>query len=459
MTETIDYIERVKKIVNDKVKARGRALYVYAETFGCQQNEADSEKLLGTALSMGYIKAKEANDADLILVNTCAIREHAELKALSIIGQFKHIRDKNPELIIGVCGCMTAQEHRVAELKHRYPYVTFTLDPSEMSMLPEVLFRAFSEKRRIFPIGESKDNIGEGMPVYRENKTKAWLSVMYGCNNFCTYCIVPYVRDRERSRTKEAILSEARELAASGIKEITLLGQNVNSYRGECDFASLISEIADIDGDFTVRFMTSHPKDASEKLFLAMKEKDKIAKHFHLPLQSGSNRILNLMNRRYTREKYLSLVEKLREFMPDITITSDIIVGFPGETEEDFEDTLDIIRRVRFDMIYSFIYSRRKGTPAADMAEQIPREIQNARFDRLLMLQNQIAYEKNMEAVGKVLRVLCEGESKNDGSVLTGRTDGNKIVHFTDASGKSKGEFVNVKITRAEPFVLYGELV
>ena len=455
----LDYIKKVREILDDRKKSDGLERYVYVLTFGCQQNEADSEKLLGTAISMGYLKCDDPKDASLILVNTCAIREHAELKALSVIGQFKHIREKNPELVIGVCGCMTAQTHRIDELKRRYPYVTFTLDPSEMSMLPEILYRHFTQKKRIFALGESKDNIGEGLPVYRENDIKAWLSIMYGCNNFCTYCIVPYVRDRERSRSKSAILDEAHMLVENGVKEITLLGQNVNSYNGECDFADLIDEIAGIEGDFLVRFMTSHPKDASDKLFEVMKNNPRIAKQFHLPLQSGSDRILRAMNRRYDREKYMSLITKLRDLMPDITITSDIIVGFPGETEEDFEDTLDIIRRARFDMIYSFIYSRRKGTPAAEMEDQIPREVQNARFARLLELQNGIALEKNEAMVGSVVRVLSEGESKGNDGVFVARTEGNKIVHFTDFDGTSKGKFVNVKITRAEPFVLHGELV
>ena len=454
-----EYIAKVKAIIDDKIRSDGRERYVYMLTFGCQQNEADSERLLGTAVSMGYRKCDDPKNADLILVNTCAIREHAELKALSTIGQFKHIKDRNPELVIGVCGCMTAQQHRVAELKHRYPYVTFTLDPSEMQKLPEALYRHFTERKRIFVLDEGIDDIGEEMPVYRENGVKSWLSIMYGCNNFCTYCIVPYVRDRERSRSKHAILEEAKELVLSGTKEITLLGQNVNSYSGECDFATLISEIASIDGDFLVRFMTSHPKDASEKLFAVIRDNPRIAKHFHLPLQSGSDRILKAMNRRYDREKYMSLIEKLREYMPDITITSDIIVGFPGETEEDFEDTLDIIRRARFDMIYSFIYSKREGTPAAKMECQVPREIQNARFSRLLDIQNRISLEKNEALVGKVLRVLSEGESKGDEGVFSARTEGNKIVHFVDPCGESRGKYVYVKITRAEPFLMHGELV
>ncbi len=453
------YIEKVYEIIKDKERADGKTRMVYSLTFGCQQNEADSEKLLGTALSMGYTRCDDPKLADLILVNTCAIREHAELKALSIIGQFKHIKDKNPELVIGVCGCMTAQEHRVNELKHKYPYVSFTLDPSEMSMLPYVLYRHFTEKRRIFLLNESVDNIGEGLPSERSNKIKSWLSIMYGCNNFCTYCIVPYVRDRERSRSRSAILDEARGLIASGTREITLLGQNVNSYKGECNFAQLLSDVASLDGDFTVRFMTSHPKDASDELFDVMKDNPKIARHFHLPLQSGSDRILKAMNRRYDREKYMSLIDKLRERIPDITITTDIIVGFPGESEQDFEDTLDMISRSRFDMIYSFIYSPRKGTPAAEMPDQIPREIQNARFDRLLKLQNDIALEKNEALVGKVLRVLSEGGSKGNCEVFAARTEGNKIVHFIDPDKTSKGKFVYVKITRAEPFLLHGELL
>ena len=459
MKQNLDYKKKVREIIDDWFRADGVKRRVYVLTFGCQQNEADSEKLLGTAISMGYEKCDDPKDASLILVNTCAIREHAELKALSVIGQFKHIKDKNPELVIGVCGCMTAQQHRVDELKRRYPYVSFTMDPSEMSMLPEILFRHFTEKKRVFLLDESKDNIGEGMPVYRDSKIKAWLSIMYGCNNFCTYCIVPYVRDRERSRSKDAVIKEARELVNCGIKEITLLGQNVNSYKGECDFADLLEEVASIEGDFLVRFMTSHPKDASDKLFEVMKRNPRVAKQFHLPLQSGSDKILAAMNRRYDREKYMSLVTKLRALMPDITITSDIIVGFPGETEQDFEDTLDIIRRARFDMIFSFIYSRRKGTPAAEMEDQIPREVQNERFQRLLDVQNEIALEKNEALVGKVLRVLSEGESKNDSGVFVARTEGNKIVHFVDPDSDSKGKFVYVKITRAEPFALHGELV
>ncbi len=454
-----EYIEKVKNIIIEKNNARGRHCKVYTLTLGCQQNEADSERLLGCAISMGYVKCTTPEEADLILVNTCAIREHAELKALSIIGQFKHLKEKNRELIIGVCGCMTAQEHRVNELKHKYPYVSFTLDPSEMSMLAYVMYRHLTEQKRIFLLDESVDNIGEGMPVERGNPLKSWLSIMYGCNNFCTYCIVPYVRDRERSRSRDAILAEARELVASGTKEITLLGQNVNSYNGECNFASLLRDVASIDGDYIVRFMTSHPKDASDDLFDVMSNTPRIARHFHLPLQSGSDDVLKRMNRRYDRDKYMVLIGKLRDKMPDITITSDIIVGFPGETEADFEDTLDIIRRARFDMIYSFIYSPRKGTPAAEMPDQIPREVQNARFDKLLELQNSIAFEKNEEMVGKIYRCLSEGESKSNSGVFVARTEGNKIVHFVDPDGSTKGKFVNLKINRAEPFLVHGELV
>lgn len=450
------YIQKVKDILDSEL---GQDRFVHVMTFGCQQNEADSERLLGIAMAMGYKKCDNKEDASLILVNTCAIREHAELKALSVVGSLKHIKAKRPELIIGVCGCMTAQEHRVAELKTKYPYVSFTIDPSEISILAKTVYDVLVEKKRKFLLMESEDNIGEGLPVYRENKNKAWLSVMYGCNNFCTYCIVPYVRDRERSRDKNEILKEARELVLGGAREITLLGQNVNSYKGECDFATLIDEVAGFEGDYLVRFMTSHPKDASDRLFDVMKNNPKIAKHFHLPLQSGSDKILSLMNRKYDTQKYLSIVEKLRQRMPDITLTSDIIVGFPGETEEDFQATLDIMKKVKFDMVFSFIYSRRKGTPAYSMEGQVPREVQNERFSRLLKLQDEISYEKNLELVGKTMRVYCEGKSKNDTDRYSARTEGNKLVHFEDDTGESVGKFVYVKIDRADPYALHATLI
>ena len=447
-----EYIELVRQSVEK------HSLNACVITFGCQQNEADSEKLCGMASAMGYNIVYDVKEADLIVVNTCAVREHAELKALSSIGQYKHLKAKNNKLLIGICGCMVAQKHRVDELKNSYPYVDFSFEPSSLDRFPCILYEVLQHKGRLFSFGENAREIGEGIPVHRESVSKAWVSVMYGCNNFCSYCIVPYVRDRERSRDYRYVIEEVRELVNSGVKEVTLLGQNVNTYNGGCTFASLVEKLSQIEGDFLIRFMTSHPKDVSDELINAMAKSDKAAKHFHLPLQSGSDRVLKVMNRKYDRVRYMSNVEKLRAAMPDIALTTDIIVGFPGESEEDFEATLDVLRTVRFDMIYSFIYSPRKGTPAAAMENQVPPEVKSERMRRLLELQNQISLEKNQEAAGKVLRVLAEGPSKNDNSVFTGRTESNKLVHF-EAEPEAADNFVNIKITRAEPFNLRGEIV
>lgn len=427
-------------------------------TFGCQQNEADSEKIRGMAHAMGYKIVYDVKDADLIVVNTCAVREHAELKALSTIGQYKHLKAANPNMLIGVCGCMVAQKHRVDELKNSYPYVDFSFEPSSLDRFPEILYNVLDRDGRLFSLGENAREIGEGIPVMRESSSKAWVSIMYGCNNFCSYCIVPYVRDRERSREYRFVIEEVKELVESGIKEITLLGQNVNSYSGGCTFAELVEKLSAIDGDFLIRFMTSHPKDVSDELIAAMAKSQRIAKHFHLPLQSGSDNVLKVMNRHYDREHYLQNVEKLRAAMPNIALTTDIIVGFPGESDEDFEATLDVLRTVRYDMIYSFIYSPRNGTPAAKMENQVPANVKSERMQRLLEVQNQISLEKNQEAVGKVLRVLAEGPSKNDSEVFTGRTETNKLVHFV-ADDSCIGKFIDVKITRAEPFNLRGEIL
>ena len=446
-----EYIQAVRQ------RNAGRTLRAAVVTFGCQQNEADSEKLRGMAAEMGYAITEHPADADLIVVNTCAIREHAEQKALSTIGQYKHLKAKKSDLIIAVCGCMTAQAHRVEELKNSYPYVDFTFAPSALDRFPEYLCEVLDRHGRSFHIGEAAGDIREGVPILRNSSTKAWVSIMYGCNNFCSYCIVPYVRDRERSRDFRYVLEEVRDVVAAGAKDVTLLGQNVNSFAGGCSFAELIGKISDIDGNFRLRFMTSHPKDVSDELIAAMAKSRNIAHHFHLPLQSGSDAVLKAMNRHYDRAHYLSVADKLRAAMPDIALTTDIIVGFPGETEEDFEATLDILRRVRFDMIYSFIYSPRSGTPAARMENQVPDDIKSARMQRLLEVQDEISYAKNCDEVGKTLRVLADGASKNDPAVYAGRSEAGKLVHFrTDAD--VTGQFVNVHITRAEPFCLHGEL-
>ncbi len=431
-------------------------------TFGCQQNVADSEKLSGMCEAMGYALVGSPEDADLILVNTCAVREHAEQKALSIVGQFKHLKAKKPGLLIGVCGCMVAQEHRRDELKRSYPYVDFVFGTTVLHRLPELLWEKLRSGRRMFCEDSEDKTVVEGVPVHRESSYRAWVSIMYGCNNFCSYCIVPYVRGRERSRRREEIVAEVRGLVAEGYRDITLLGQNVNSYaRGTdwgYDFADLLAELDEIEGDYTLRFMTSHPKDATERLMDVMARGRHIAHHFHLPMQSGSDAVLSRMNRHYDITRYLSIADGLRARMPDITLTSDIIVGFPGESEADFEATLDMLRRVRFDMLFSFIFSPRVGTPAAAMENPVPDAVKNERFDRLLALQNTIALEKNQSLAGKVLRVLCDGVSKNNPALYSGRTDGNKIVFFPGEPG-DEGRFLQVRIDRAEAYALYGERV
>ena len=443
--------------------AHGHSRGVFVMTFGCQQNEADSEKLAGMALDMGYCRVDAPGKADLILVNTCAIREHAEEKALSIIGQYKHLKAQNPDLIIGVCGCMVTQEHRADDIKHRYPYVSFVLGTAALYRLPQFVAETVEKRRRLYCL-ENDGEMTEGLPVDRSSTYRAWVSIMYGCNNFCSYCIVPYVRGRERSRRKEDIVAEVRDLVARGYKDITLLGQNVNSYgKGYgtkaglgYDFADLLEELDAIPGDYWLRFMTSHPKDADRKLIDVMAKGTHIAHQFHLPMQSGSDTILKAMNRHYDTARYLDAVQYMRKKIPDVTLTSDIIVGFPGESEADFEGTLHMLDTVRFDMLYSFIYSVRKGTPAAEM-EQLPDDVKGTRFRRLLDVQNEIAAEINQRAVGTMVRVLCDGVSKNNPGVYSGRSEGNKIVFF-EGRPDMEGQFVNVKIDRAEAFALYGQV-
>ena len=458
--------DRVREISLAKAEERGQALKAFVQTFGCQQNEADSEKIAGMCRSMGYEICYAPEEADLIMVNTCAVREHAEQKALSIVGQYKHLKAAKPEMLIGVCGCMVTQDHRKETIKHSYPYVDFVLGTSSLHRLPELIFTKLQKGKRLYCPEEKEYLVAEGLPIYRESTSRAWVSIMYGCNNFCTYCIVPYVRGRERSRRPEDIIAEVRELVESGYKDITLLGQNVNSYGKDAgsddgevyDFADLLCDIDKIEGDYFIRFMTSHPKDASRTLIDVIADSKHIAHQFHLPMQSGSDTVLKAMNRHYNTEKYLATVDYLRKRVPDVTISSDIIVGFPGESDEDFEATLRMLRRVKFDMTYSFIYSPRKDTPAAAMECQIPDAIKGERMNRLLETQNEIALEKNKPLEGKILRVLCDGKSKNNENVYSGRTEGNKIVLF-DGDESDVGKFVNIKIDRAETFALYGDKI
>ena len=457
--EQQQYID-LMRAENDRLFATtGKRSGAFVQTFGCQQNEADSEKFAGMCEAMGYAIVNDPAEADFIVVNTCAIREHAEKRTLSIVGQYKHLKEKNPALVIAVGGCMMAQQHRQEDIKFRYPYVDFVMGPSSLHRLPQLLCQKLRTGKRIYCPEEAEYTVVEDLPIRRESDYRAWVSVMYGCNNFCSYCIVPYVRGRERSREKDKIVAEVRELVERGYKDITLLGQNVNSYakdgQHDYDFADLLSELDAIEGDFLLRFMTSHPKDADRKLIDVMASSRHIAHQFHLPMQSGSDAILSKMNRRYNTEKYLGIVDYMKGKMPDVTITSDIIVGFPGETEEDFTGTLQMLERVRFDMLYSFIYSPRKGTPAAEM-EQVPKDVTAERFERLLALQKDIGKEKNDALVGKTVRVLCDGVSKGNEALYSGRTEGNKIAFF-EGDEEDVGNFVNVTIERADAFALYGK--
>ncbi len=462
MAEQKLYAERVRAVNEQHKQNTGKSKCAFVLTFGCQQNEADSEKIAGMAAAMGYEIVHAPEEADLIMVNTCAIREHAELKALSIIGQYKHLKVKKPDLLIGVCGCMVTQEHRRDDIKFRYPYVDFVLGTSSLHRLPQLIFDKMDKGKRLYCPEEKEYLVAEGLPVHRESRYRAWVSIMYGCNNFCSYCIVPYVRGRERSRRKEDIFAEVRGLVEDGYRDITLLGQNVNSYGKDnddgCDFADLLAMLDGIEGDYTLHFMTSHPKDATRKLVDVMAKGRHIAKHFHLPMQSGSDRILKLMNRHYDTQHYLEILDYMREKIPDLAVTSDIIVGFPGETEEDFEDTLRMLRRVKFDMIYSFIYSPRKGTPAAEREDQIPDKTKSARFERLLAVQNEISLARNKPYENRVVRVLCDGISKTNDRVYSGRTEQSKIVFF-DGCESDTGRFLDIRVTRAEPFALYGEKI
>ena len=453
------YIEKLREYTRMLGAELGYTPRCFVLTFGCQQNEADSEKLAGMAKDMGYELCDDPADADLIAVNTCAIREHAEQKALSIVGQYKHLKAKKPSLIIAVCGCMVAQEHRREDIKHKYPYVDLTFGTASLHRFPELLWQKIARSRRIFCPEEVEYVVAEGLPIERKSDYRAWVSIMYGCNNFCSYCIVPYVRGRERSREMAEVVAEVKELVEKGYKDITLLGQNVNSYAKGMgyDFADLLAELDKIEGDYVIRFMTSHPKDASFKLIDVMANSRHIAHQFHLPLQSGSDKILKAMNRHYDKARYLEIVRYIREKMPDAALSSDIIVGFPGESEQDFEDTMDILREVRFDMLFSFIYSPRKGTPAAEM-EQVDPKLTGARFDRLLALQHDIALEKNQPLLGKTVRVLCDGPSKNNPEIYSGREEGNKIVFF-HATDAEIGKFVSVKIDRADAFALWGDCI
>ena len=446
----------------DKVTADGRRPLAMVDTYGCQQNEADSEKLRGYLAMMGYGFTQDEFQADVIVVNTCAVREHAEMRVLGNVGALNHSKKARPGQIIAVCGCMVQQEHMAQKLKQSYPVVDLVFGPHELWRFPELLLQVMTKHKRVFATEKNDGVVAEGIHNKRDSGVKAWLSIMYGCNNFCSYCVVPYVRGRERSRRPEDVVAEAKELVAAGYKEITLLGQNVNSYGRDLgldvDFSDLIRMINDIPGDFLIRFMTSHPKDATEKLFKTMAECEKCAHQLHLPVQAGNDRILKVMNRGYTSEKYLAQVALARKYMPDLVLTTDIIVGFPNESEEEFEDTIRLVEQVRYDAMFTFIYSKRVGTPAAAMPDPYTREDKQRHFDRLTEVANRISGEKHKEYEGKTLRVLVDGETGRDEYNLSSRTNGGRLVHLKGDKALI-GRFVDVKITASNTWALYGEVL
>ena len=434
----------------------------YVDTYGCQQNEADSELIRGMLTDMGYEMTDTDQDADVIVINTCAIREHAEQRVFGNVGALVHGKRRKPSQIICLCGCMAQEPHVAEKLRKSYQHVDLVFGPHALWRFPEFLRRVYLRRGRVFEIENSDGAIVEGLPVRRSGSIKAWVSIMYGCNNFCTYCIVPHVRGRERSREPDVILDEIRQLAEQGYKDITLLGQNVNSYGKDLDcgvdFPELLRRANDIPGDFLLRFMTSHPKDATEKLFDVMRDCEKVAPVIHLPFQSGSSRVLQAMNRRYTREQYLEKVAALRARIPDVVLTSDVIVGFPGETTAEFEETLSLIEQVRFDALFTFIYSPRKGTPAAEMDDPMSREEKSANFNRLVEAQNRISLEKHQAYIGTVQRCLIDGESDDVRCSLNARTPGNRLVHL-NGDLSLIGTFADVKITGCSTWALFGELV
>ena len=420
----------------------------FTHSFGCQQNVSDGERLDGMLARMGFGFTDQVEKADLVLYNTCAVREHAQDRVFGNVGALKHQKERNPNLIIALCGCMVQQEHVAQKIYKSYPYVSLAFGTHALYRLPELLYRYMSERRRVVDIDGEDGEIAEGLPVRYRGGARELLPVMYGCNNFCSYCIVPYVRGRERSRRLELVLDDARELIAHGAKEIMLLGQNVNSYGKDLadgvDFADLLRAVNDLPGDFLIRFMTSHPKDATRKLIDTMASCEKVERHLHLPFQAGSDRILRLMNRKYTREQYLELVRYARERMPDLSLTSDIIVGFPGETHEEFLETVSLVQQVQFDSLFTFIFSPRKGTRAYDMEDPVPRKEKGQWIGELLEVQEEIALARNREMIGKTVRVLVD---EKNGGLAGGRDQYNRLVAFE--GDVPVGEFALVTVTGA----------
>ena len=458
MARQREFTEKIKELHIQ----RGKAVHALVDTFGCQQNVADSQHIMGMLEAMGCDFVTEPAEADIIVLNTCAIRDHAEKRVYGNLGALTHTKKANPEQIICLCGCM-AQRPEVAEkVRQSYRHVDLVFGPQALWKFPELLYQVYTRRGRVFSVENEHGSIAEGMPVVREGRTRAWVSIMYGCNNFCSYCIVPYVRGRERSRDPEQIIAEVRQLAAEGYKEITLLGQNVNSYGKDLgtgyDFADLLTALDEIPGDYLIRFMSSQPKDASFKLFDTMARCSHVAKQLHLPVQSGSDRVLRAMNRPYDKARYLELIAYARKVMPELVLTSDVIIGFPGETEAEAMETVALVEQVRFDALFTFIFSPRPGTPAAKMDDPVPRAEKQVWFDRLCDAQNKISEEIHAQYVGRTLRCLIDGQSDDSRWPLTARTAGGRLVHLVgDAS--AIGNYHDVKITDSNTWALFGEMV
>ncbi len=436
----------------------GKNAKYFIETLGCQMNEADSEQLAGMLTDMGYSETEDISSADIIVINTCCVRENAEFKLYGHIGELKALKQNNKDLLIVLCGCMMQQSHVVDKIKKSYKQIDIVFGTHNRQEFPKLLFDRINKGKKVYDIWEESIGIAENVPVKRKSAVTAYVPVTYGCDNFCSYCIVPYVRGREHSRHPESIKNDIVKLAAEGIKEITLLGQNVNSYNFGMGFADLLYYISDIRGIERIRFMTSHPKDLSDNLIKAMAEIPEICSHIHLPLQSGSSRVLQQMNRKYTKEQYLILIDKIRASVKDVAISTDIIVGFPGETEADFKETLEVYEKAGFDFAFTFIYSKRTGTPAAKRPDQIPDELKNQRFARLVALVNAMTSASNIRDENKVLQVLAEGKSRTDRTVMTGRTSSNKIVNFK-CDNDFTGHLINVKIKKGHTWYLEGEKI
>lgn len=455
------WIQQLKEIM--RARTRKEMPLAMVHTYGCQQNVADSEKIEGMLQEMGFGFTKDPKEADLILFNTCAVREHAEDRVFGNVGALKNIKRRNPQLIIALCGCMMEQEHVAKRIRESFPYVDLVFGTHVIHRFPELLFHCVTDHHRIFSRGDDSEDreIMEGLPVRRDGKVKAWLTIMYGCDNFCSYCVVPYVRGRERSRTPEAVIKEFQELVQSGYKDITLLGQNVNSYGKNPDcglnFAGLLKKLDEIPGDYRIRFMTSHPKDCTHELLDVMANGTHIAHHLHLPFQSGNDRVLKEMNRHYNRAQYLELIHYAKKVMPDLSLTSDVIVGFPGETYPEFLDTVSLIEEVGFTSLFTFIYSPRVGTRAASLPDPISAEEKSKWFQELCKKQEEIAAVHSAKKVGVVERVLVEEEEKKPG-MLSGRTGGNIIVDFP-GSRELCGTFQDVRVTKARNWILEGEII